>query len=209
MTVTAEPSQGRHRRHEIRTAPGIHADRTRRPPDARGHRLPDRLRGVAEPAALQPRAARRHRVRRPGELRHGADRPVLVDGLRRDAGDHRRLGRDRVRARHGAGAGHAPDHLRKGRGAHRDPDPVRHRHGGGVLQLVLRVDTRHRISGQPAARGQRAADRAASVAGHRGARRGVEDDAVHGAAAARRAGAGAAGSAQRRAGRRRRARGSG
>ena len=38
---------------------------------------------------------------------------------------------------------------------------------------------------------------------HRGPRRGVEDDAVHGAAAARRAGAGAAGSAERRAGRRR------
>ena len=40
------------------------------------------------------------------------------------------------------------------------------------------------------------------VAGHRGAGRGVEDDAVHGAAAARRSGAGAAGSAQRRPGRR-------
>ena len=41
-----------------------------------------------------------------------------------------------------------------------------------------------------------------AVAGHRGARRGVEDDAVHGAAAARRVGAGAPGSAQRRPGRR-------
>ena len=37
---------------------------------------------------------------------------------------------------------------------------------------------------QPAARGHRAAHRAAAVVGHRGARRGVEDDAVHGAAAA-------------------------
>ncbi len=30
----------------------------------------------------------------------------------RDAGDHRHLGGDRVRARNGAGAGDAPDHLR-------------------------------------------------------------------------------------------------
>ncbi len=88
-------------------------------------------------------------------------------------------------------------------------DPVRHRHRCRVLQLVLRVDAGHRLSRQPAARGHRAAHRAASVAGHRGARRGVEDDAVHGAAPAGRTRAGAAGSAERGAGRRRGSRGSG
>ena len=192
-------ADGRHRRHEIRTAPGVRTDRPRGHPDAGGHRLSDRVRGVAEPAALQPRATGRHRVRRAGELRHGADRPVLVDGLRGDTGDNRRVGRDRVRARPGAGTGDAPDDLRQGRCAHRDPDSVRHRHRRGVLQLVLRVDARYGVSGEPAADGQRTAHRTATVAGHRGARRGVEDDAVHGAAVARRIGAGATGSAQRRA----------
>ena len=39
----------------------------------------------------------------------------------------------------------------KGAGAHRGAHPVRHRHGGRVVQLVLRLDAGHRISGQPAA----------------------------------------------------------
>ena len=72
------------------------------------------------------------------------------------AGDHRRVGRDRVRARHGAGTGDAPDDLRQGRCAHRDPDSVRHRHRRGVLQLVLRMDAGHGVSGATCCRGQRA-----------------------------------------------------
>ena len=40
--------------------------------------------------------------------------------------------------------------------------PVRHRDRCRLLQLVLRVDAWHRLSGQPAAGGQRAVDRTAS-----------------------------------------------
>ena len=65
-----------------------------------------------------------------------------------------------------------------------DPDPVRHRHRRGVLQLVLRLDAGHRLSGQPAAAGTAPlTEQIPSLAVDR-ARRGLEDDAVHGAAAA-------------------------
>ena len=79
----------------------------------------------------------------------------------------------------------------RGPGAYRGAHSVRHRHGRRLLQLVLRLDARYRLSGQPAATRQRASDSPAFVAGRRRDRRGMEDNAVHVAVAAGRPGAGA------------------
>ena len=156
--------------------------------DAAGHRLSDHLRGRPLAAGARPALPRRGRLRRPGQLRHRAQRAAVVgDGLQH--GLHRGgLGRDRARARHGHRAGHAPGAVLPRPRAHHGAHPVRDHHRRRGVRLVLRVRPGQRLRQPAAVRARRQGLVRRPLERARGdhRRRGLEDDAVHGAAAARR-----------------------
>ena len=106
------------------------------------------------------------------------------------ADHHGRPGVDRARARHGA----SPCVMHRvifGRGPVRADraDPLRHRHRRGRVLVALRLGGRLRLDPAPAGTSERSAARDLRQLHRDHHLRGLEDDAVHGAAAARRPGA--------------------
>ena len=71
--------------------------------------------------------------------------PYWWHALEVTAGHHGHLGGHRARARHAAGAAHAPDAVRPRHRPHRRPHPVRDRDRRRRLQLAVRLDAGHRV----------------------------------------------------------------
>ena len=96
------------RPHEGRAQARADAVRAGGHRDAAGDGLSDPLRGRPVGAEGRPALPRGERLRRPGQLRGGAELAAVVAGPLQHGARDRRLGRDRARARHGARARHAP-----------------------------------------------------------------------------------------------------
>ena len=180
----------RQRADPLRAPPRLAALRAGGARDAGRHRLPDRLRDRPLAAADRPALPRRGRLRRPRQLHLRAQLRALVDRPLQHRLPDGHLGRDRARPGDGDRAGHAPGDLRPRRRPHRGPDPLRDHHRGRGLRLAVRLRPGHRLRQQPAADRRRhgLVRRPLQLLRRDHHGRGLEDDAVHGAAAARRAG---------------------
>ena len=99
-------------RTQVRAQARLDAVRAGGRRDAAGDRVPDRLRAGALAAGDRPALPRRGRLRRPRQLRGGADLEPVVAGRLQHAVRDRDLGRDRADAGDDHRPGHVPGDLR-------------------------------------------------------------------------------------------------